>query len=451
MLNISHNKVSEYVDLKKFKSGKEIFTKEYHKRFKTFLKVFSVVIVIIVFLPWTQNISSSGVVTTLKPNQRPQTIQSQIPGRVEEWFVREGDFVKKGDTIIRISEVKSDYFDERLAERTDNQLTAKTSSVEAYKNKVIAYGNQIAALKQERRLKLESAKNKLLQSKLKVTTDSMDLEAVKIKASIAKIQYDRTISLQEEGLKAVKDVEEKRAKLQEANAKLISQENKYLSTKNEVINAQIAVSTIDATYGDKLSKAESDLYTAQSSGYDTEAQVSKLETSLANYKKRSSLLFVTAPQDGFINKAIKSGIGETFKEGEQLVSIMPANFELAVEMYVRPIDLPLIHKGEDVRVQFDGWPALVFSGWPNVSYGTYGAKIVAIENFISSNGKYRVLLKPDQEDAEWPEAIRVGSGAKTLTLLNDVPIWFELWRQINSFPPDYYKPANGSENSKDKK
>ncbi|GAL77824.1 RND efflux membrane fusion protein [Algibacter lectus] len=193
MLNITNNKVSEYIDIKSFKSGKEIFTVQYHKRFKKFLKVFSILIVVIVFLPWTQNISSTGLVTTLKPNQRPQSIQSQIPGRVEEWFVQEGDFVKKGDTIIRISEVKSDYFDSRLAERTGDQLSVKSSSVEAYKNKVVALGNQISALQQERRLKLESAKNKLLQSRLKVTTDSMDFEATKIKADIAKIQYERTI------------------------------------------------------------------------------------------------------------------------------------------------------------------------------------------------------------------------------------------------------------------
>lgn len=451
MLNITNNKVSEYIDLKSFKSGKDIFNKEYHKRFKKFLLVFSLLLLVIALLPWTQNISSTGVVTTLKPDQRPQTIQSQIPGRIEEWFVLEGDFVKKGDTIIRISEVKSEYFDERLAERTDNQLTAKTSSVEAYKNKVIALRSQISALQQERGLKLKQAKNKLLQSHLKVTTDSMDLEAIKIKADIGKIQYDRTILLQKEGLKAVKDVEEKRGKLQEANAKLISQQNKLLGSKNEVINAELAISTIGATYGDKLAKAHSDLYTAQSSGYDTEAQVSKLETSLANYTKRSSLLYITAPQDGFINKAIKAGIGESFKEGEQLVNIMPSNFELAVEMYVRPIDLPLIHKGENVRVQFDGWPSIVFSGWPNVSYGTYGAKIVAIENFISANGMYRVLLKPDPDDVAWPEAIRIGSGARSLALLNDVPIWFEFWRQINSFPPDYYQPSNNTGKSKDKK
>lgn len=442
MLNISNNKVSEFIDLTTYKSGKEIFTKAYHKRFKKFLLGFSFVLIIILFLPWTQNISSKGNVTTLKPNQRPQTLQSQIPGRIEQWFVQEGDFVKKGDTILRISEVKSDYFDNRLSERTGDQITAKSSSVTAYKNKALALQDQISALQRERALKLEQAKNKLLQSKLKVKSDSIDFEAVKIKADIAKIQYERTLMLQKEGLKAVKDVEEKRSKLQGANAKLTSQQNKFLSAKNNVLNGKLIISTIMASYADKLAKAQSNFYTAKSSGFDTQVQVSKLETSLANYKKRSSLLFVTAPQEGYINKALKSGIGETFKEGEQLVSIMPANYELAVEMYVRPIDLPLIHIGEKIRVQFDGWPAIVFSGWPNMSYGTYGAKVVAIENFIGDNGMCRVLLKPDGKDVKWPEAIRVGSGAKTIALLENVPIWFELWRQINSFPPNFYQPKN---------
>ncbi|MGJ8734642.1 MAG: HlyD family secretion protein [Cellulophaga sp.] len=451
MLNISKNQVAKNIDLSNYRSGKEIFNKEYHKGFKNFLKFFSVFLLLILFLPWTQNITSQGNVTTLKPNQRPQTLQSQIPGRVEQWYVQEGNFVEKGDTILRISEVKSDYFDENLAQRTNDQLTAKSSSVVAYKNKTDALKNQIAALQQERVLKLEQAKNKVAQTALKVTSDSIDLEALKINADIANTQYQRTIALQTEGIKAVKDVEEKQSKLQEINAKLTSQQNKLLSTRQDLINSKLAIETLRATYADKIAKAQSSLYTAESSGLDTEAQVSKLETSLANYTKRSSLLYITAPQAGYINKTIKAGIGETFKEGEPLVNIMPANYDLAVEMYVSPIDLPLIHIGEDVRVQFDGWPAIVFSGWPNVSYGTYGAKIVAIENFISANGKYRVLLKPNSNEVAWPEAIRVGSGAKTIALLENVPIWFEIWRQINSFPPNYYTPKAPKETASPKK
>ncbi|MEN3322745.1 biotin/lipoyl-binding protein [Mariniflexile soesokkakense] len=453
MLNISHNKLNRKVSLLNYKSTEKIFNKTYYKLFNKFLLIAAAIIFIVMFLPWTQNISGQGQVTTLKPNQRPQTIQSQIPGRIEEWFVQEGDFVKKGDTILRISEIKSEYFDDKLVERTNEQIEAKSSSVDAYQGKVEALNRQVAALHNEQSLKLQQTQNKLIQARLKVKSDSIDLQAAKTNIEIAERQFKRIQTLEEEGLKAIKDVEEKRLKLQETQAKLISQENKYLTSKNEFINAQIELSRINAEYTDKISKSESDMFTAKSSGFEAKAQVTKLENAYTNYKIRNSLLYVTAPQNGYINKALTGGIGITFKEGEALVGIMPEQFDLAVETFVKPLDLPLLHIGEKVRIQFDGWPAIVFSGWPNASYGTYGAKVVAIENFISDNGKYRVLLAPDANDHEWPKAIRVGSGAHTIALLENVPIWYELWRQINSFPPNYYQPQDkyGTSTKKDKK
>ena len=123
---------------------------------------------------------------------------------------------------------------------------------------------------------------------------------------------------------------------------------------------------------------------------------------------------------------------------------------VAVETYVEPIDLPLIHEGEEVRVQFDGWPAIVFSGWPAATYGTYGAKVVAIERFISNNGKYRVLLAPDESETEWPKQLVPGAGAYTIALLEDVPVWYELWRRLNGFPANFYQPTD-SKNDKDAK
>ena len=440
MLNITHNKLNKKVDLSEYKAVEKVFHKRHYKYFNRFLKVFAGITIVIMFLPWTQNISGVGNVTTLKPDQRPQTIQSPIPGRIEQWYVKEGDFVKKGDTILFISEVKNEYFDPNLVQRTGKQIKAKSMAVTSYQEKVKALEIQASALINERGLKLQQAQNKLMQSRLKVQSDSIDLEAAKTNIAIAQRQYDRTVQLESEGLKALTDVEEKRLKLQETQAKLISQENKLLASKNDVINAEVEINRVTAAYTDKIAKARSDKFTAQSSQFDAEAQVTKLENEYTNYEIRNDLYYIRAPQDGFINKAIRSGVGETFKEGDQLLSIMPSDYDLAVETYVKPIDLPLIHIGEKVRIQFDGWPVIIFSGWPNVSYGTYGGKVVAIETFISSNGKYRVLIAPDNTDYDWPKDIRVGSGANSMALLEDVPIWFELWRKLNGFPPNYYQP-----------
>ncbi|MGB0176534.1 MAG: HlyD family secretion protein [Owenweeksia sp.] len=447
MLNISLNSVNRYINRSSYSSLDHVEKKRSGKLILRFAYGTLAIIFISLFLPWTQNISSRGNITTLKPGQRPQTINSVIAGRIEKWFVQEGDMVKKGDTILFISEIKDAYFDPALLGRTEEQLRSKELSVQSYSEKVKALDNQIDALLQTSRLKLKQAENELRQAQLKVISDSMDFKAAETNYEIAQEQYKRAESLYEDGLKSLTDMENRELTMQKARASSIAAENRLLSSRNELINARMEITSLQAQYRNSISKAESDKFTALSSMYDAEAVVTKLQNQYMNYSVRSGFYYITAPQDGYVTKAIRSGIGETIKEGTQVVSIMPAQYDLAVEMYVRPVDLPLLEKGQSVRLQFDGWPAIVFSGWPNTSYGTYGGKVYAIDNFISGNGLYRVLVAPDPNDHPWPDALRIGSATRNMLLLKDVPIWYELWRQINGFPPDYYKTSAQKEKS----
>lgn len=448
MLNISDNK-TKLQPLDRYTAIKNLNNRAQYKILNKIIIVTSILGLIALFLPWTQNVSGSGAVTTLKPNQRPQSIQSVISGRIEKWYVQEGDYVKKGDTILFISEIKEDYMDPNLVQNTKNQVDAKKNSLESYDEKVQTLSTQIQAIENEKRLKLEQAKNKVRQSLLKIKSDSIDLVAAKTQLRIANTQYNRSVQLNKEGLKPLTDVEEKRLKQQDVDAKIITQENKYLTSKNEYINAKVEINRIAAEYSEKIAKAKSDQFTTLSNKFDTEAQVSKLENQYTNYSLRNGMYYIKAVQNGYINRALQAGLGETIKEGTPIVTIMPAQYDLAVETYVNPIDLPLIKKGEKVRVWFDGWPTIVFAGWPDMSYGTFGGKVVAIENFISTNGKYRVLIAPDPEEAHWPKQLSIGSGAQTIALLDTVPIWFEIWRTLNGFPPNYYK--SGEKETKEKK
>lgn len=448
MLNISNNK-TKLQSLERYETVKNLSNRPHYKILNRIIAGVSFIGLASLFLPWTQTITGNGSVTTLKPNQRPQSIQSVISGRIEKWYVQEGDFVKKGDTILFISEIKEDYMDPNLVENTKNQMNAKKQSLESYGSKVDMLSNQIEAITNERKLKLEQAQNKILQSILKIKSDSMDLAAVKTQLKIANTQYNRTVQLNKEGLKPLTDIEEKRLKLQEVEAKIITQENKYLSSKNELINAKVEINRISAEYAEKVSKANSDKFTALSSQYDTDAQVNKLQNQYTNYSIRNGMYYIKASQNGYINRALQSGIGETIKEGTPIATIMPSEYDIAVETYVNPIDLPLVTKGAKVRVWFDGWPTIVFSGWPNMSYGTFGGEIVAIENFISDNGKYRVLIAPDKAEDKWPKQLSIGAGAQTIALLDNVSVWFEIWRTLNGFPPNYYKTT--TKTTKEKK
>ena len=451
MLNISEGNKTSLESLQRYKTVKNLSNRPHYKILNRIIWTVSILAVIALFLPWTQNISGSGAVTTLKPNQRPQSIQSVISGRIEKWYVQEGDYVEKGDTIMFISEIKEDYMDPNLVANTKNQVNAKKQALQSYGSKVTTLSSQIQNIENERKLKLEQAQNKIRQGLLKIKSDSTDLEAVKTQLKITNTQFNRAVQLNKEGLKPLTDVEEKRLKQQEVEAKIITQENKLLTSKNEFINAKVEVGRINAEYGEKIAKAQSDQFTALSNQFDTEAQVNKLENQYANYSIRNGMYYIKAVQSGYINRAIQAGIGETIKEGTPIATIMPSKYDIAVETFVNPVDLPLIKKGEKIRVWFDGWPTIVFSGWPDMSYGTFGGQIVAIENFISENGKFRVLIAPDPNEAPWPKQIRVGSGAETIALLNTVPVWFEIWRTLNGFPPDYYKTTTKQKSSKEKK
>lgn len=450
MLNISKDK-NILITPGKYKSITNVARRPHYKILNRVIIGFLLFSIGCLFLPWTQNISGVGSVTTLKPDQRPQTVQNAIPGRIERWFVQEGDFVKKGDTILFISEIKEDYLDPNLLGNTKQQVDAKKMAVESYGDKVSSLDQQAQSLGTERQLKLKQAQNKIKQAQLKIKSDSMDLQAVKTQLKIAQTQFERSVALNKEGLKPVSDVEQKRLKLQESEAYIITQENKLLSSKNELINARVEINRITAEYSEKISKSRSDKFTALSTQYDTEAQVNKLSNQYVNYSVRSGLYYITAPQSGYVNRALLAGLGETIKEGTPIVSIMPETYDIAVETYVEPIDLPLIHRGAKVRVWFDGWPRIVFSGWPGLSYGTFGGKVVAIENFISPNGKYRILVAPEGHDEKWPKELSIGAGAQSIALLDTVPIWYEIWRNLNGFPPNYYNSGEKATNEKEKK
>jgi multidrug resistance efflux pump len=400
---------------------------------------FFIILTILLFLPWTQNVRSRGSVTTLRQEQRPQELNSILPGKIIKWYVKEGDFVKAGDTILQIAEIKDEYLDPKLVDRTGQQIGAKQQSVEYYKNKVNATQNQIGAIGNNRSIKQVQLQNKVRQLLLKLQSDSVEVIAANNDFNIATKQYKRQQAMYDSGLVSLTQLEQRNAAFQNASAKKISVENKLGNTRQDLLIARIETDAINQDYLEKLAKAQGEQFQSLSQIAGGQGDVAKLENQYSNYSIRKGMYFITAPQNGQITKAKKAGIGEIIKDGEMLVQIVPDNIDYAVELFVAPMDLPLIAQGQKVQFLFDGFPAIVFSGWPNTSYGTFTGKVVVIENAVSYNGKFRILVTEDKAAKKrWPKELKIGTGTQGFALLKNVPIWYELWRNINGFPPDYY-------------
>jgi len=442
MLNISNQKIKDRLQPERYKSFGMLGNPFIGKKVKRNIIIVAVVSLFALFLPWTQNIQAKGKVTMLKPGQRPNEIQSAISGQIAEWYADEGDLIKKGDTIARLREIKSEYLDPQLILRTQEQAWAKQEAVEGYELKVEALTELIKTLRTNQIVKAQSLAYKLDAAIASATADSVNFASEAENLEVAKVQARRFEDMVEQGLISNTKVEQYRVKLAQQQAKAESALGKWENSQNKLLDARLELSNNTNAFLEKISKAQSDLATAKSNLASGKGELAKLKNKLASLEVRNGYYYIIAPQEGMLAKVKKQGLGETVKEGTALATIVPTSYDLAVELYISPIDMPLIHEGSKVMFQFDGWPAIVFRGWPNSSYGTFEGTVVAIDQVTNENGKYRILVAPGEI---WPENMRAGTGARGIALLNNVPVWYEIWRQFNSFPPDYYEPIMAKE------
>jgi multidrug resistance efflux pump len=424
MLRISNESIEKGLQPDALYSLRALRTPNGGKRLARILLVFGLLVSVVLFLPWQQNIHGKGQVTALSPGNRPQTVETAIAGRIQEWKINEGQLVQVGDTIAILSEIREKYFDPALLERLQEIISSKEQSYQSKNQKAMALQRQIESLQTAMQGKIDQAKAKL--------------EGERVRFNNAKNQYERNKQLFEAGNIPL--------------TKFQDFEYKYQGSEADFINAEIEVQRVRAEYLDKISKAESDLSNTLAEQFDTQAELAKLRNEYVNMQVRSQQYFIRAPQTGYVVKATQAGIGQTIKEGDALCTIMPQSDDIAVEMYVRAMDVPLLSIGRKVRVEFDGFPALQFSGWPSISVGTFGGTVRVIDYVNTHPGEFRILVTPDSAETAWPRQLRMGSGTMGWVMLDSVPVWYELWRQLNGFPPSLYSaPADDSAKAKEEK
>jgi multidrug efflux pump subunit AcrA (membrane-fusion protein) len=225
--------IEEQLPQTKLQSFRNIYQIHKKSSIKKWATGILLIVLLAMFLPWTQNIKAKGAVTTLRQEQRAQEINSIIAGKIVKWYVKEGDVVNAGDTILQLGEVKVDYFDPQLLNRTQQQIEAKQQSIEGYKGKATTADTQVGALEKASVLKLASLDNKIKQQQLKAESDSMDVIAANNDFAIYKRQIDAARIMLDSGAIALTEFEKRKANYQTAAAKKTSTENNfYKASKN---------------------------------------------------------------------------------------------------------------------------------------------------------------------------------------------------------------------------
>ncbi|NND79090.1 MAG: biotin/lipoyl-binding protein, partial [Maribacter sp.] len=261
MLNISNNSILDKVDTTALDSMNQNGLPKAHKMVSLWLLALLITVLVIFFLPWTQNIQMQGKVTTYLPEQRPQEVNSVIAGKIDKWFVKEGDLVQKGDTIAFLTETKAEYFDPNLIERTNGQIVAKRNSMRSYQSKANSLSVQVKALKEELAFKKEKLRNQIKQAEFKLESQEAAADQARLESEIAAFQFRRSDTLFQKGIKSLSDLESRRLKMQGTEAKFVAENNKLQGSLNELAISKLKLQSIEAEYLNKISKAESERFT----------------------------------------------------------------------------------------------------------------------------------------------------------------------------------------------
>jgi len=389
---------------------------------RTLAGLFGLMIVGLTFLPWQQFVSGNGRVVAYDPLERSVTVEAPLSGRVQRAQVFEGKPVKQGDVLFELIDN-----DPNLLANLRVQRIAADSRRQAAVQRVASLTSQLEELGRALPLGIEAAQTRL--------------DAARFAAITANQQFDRIKSLFEDkrGLASQRDFELAQLERDRTAAELVRAEAEL---KRAEVDIKASINSATAL----RDSARSDLASAEQSLVSMDIQISQTQ-----------MQKVIAPRDGIVFR-VQATEGTFLRAGSALCTVIPNTEDRMVELWLNGNDMPLVQSretnavgkvtpGSPVRLQFEGWPAIQFVGWPSAAIGTFGGEVVLIDPTDNGKGKFRVLVsaKPDVLESpnaqsrvlEWPGPrwLRQGVRANGWVLLQRVPLWFEVWRQMNGFPP----------------
>lgn len=378
--------------------------------------------------PWQQNIHASGRVSAFAPLERQQTVEAPVGGRIVAWHAKEGAKVKAGEVLLEIADV-----DPRLLERLAGQRDAAVAKLAAKQDELNAYRLQLDNLQATRDLQVATAQYRLDVARQRARAAAEAIASARATLDAASLQRERLQRLLGDGLVSQREFELAERDGVVAGRGLNSAQASLEGALAEQRAAEAEIGRIRADAQARIDSAGAAANKTQSELEDGRSSLLKAEIDLSRQQSQS----ITAPRDGSVLRLLANPHSDLVRQGEPLLVLVPDRDVKAVELWVDGNDAALITPGRHARLQFEGWPALQFAGWPEVAVGTFGGSVAFVDASDDGKGKFRVLVIPDPADREWPgeRFLRQGVRVKAWILLNRVTMAYELWRQLNAFPP----------------
>ena len=383
-------------------------------------------------LPWQQTSRGTGSVVAYAPQERQQTIDAPAKGVVAEIAkgLFEGSKVKKGDFILQIQP-----FAANMVTQLNGQMRDLEIKEETLKFKADAQDQMITGFTEARDFAVSAATEMVKSAQAKLDSKRELLPGYEAKKLQARLNFERQNGLAMQGLKPVKEIEKFRKEWDVAISDVESIQRDIQSLENELQSKVEQVEEKRRLAQTKIDYAKAMYQDAIGSAATVRKDLREIEMKLGTTER----LVVRAPRDGTIYRMPLYELGQTIKEGQSLLTLVPDTTQNAVQLMINGNDLPFVQIDQEVRLQFEGWPSVQVAGWPSVAIGAFSGKVASIDAADTGKGEFRILVLPtDDPDLAWPEDtkrfLRQGVRANGWVQLRRVRLGYEIWRQMNGFP-----------------
>ncbi len=399
--------------------------------------------IVLIAVPWQQNVPGAGRVTALDPLDRIQVIPAPVSGRLSKLNVREGTYVTEGQELAVMEDL-----DPEFSVRLDQQLGFARDKLESAHTNLETLDARLISLQSSLEASLRGARAEFNQAIEKVKGEEQKLEAEVKKLSFLEEDFGRQTRLLALGQASEQKQQKAEADYGEQKAKVEAARSAVEQARSQRDAKQASVDKVAASEQAKIDEVKGKEQEARQKLQDARKAVTEAESAQA----RQATRVILSPRNGTVLRAAGANSADLISRGEPLIEIVPDTSNLAVEVWLRGIDAPLVELGRKARLQFEGWPAVQFAGWPSVAVGTFGGVVTQVDAQAASDGRVRVLIVPDPDDKAWPEGryLRQGVRASGWVQLETVSTGYELWRQLNAFPPSL-QTGPGSEAAAKKK
>ena len=301
------------------------------------------------------------------PSSKVQVIQNLEGGIVTEIFVREGQMVNKGDTLLRLDDTR--FRSNKGESEVDRfTLTAQVERLSAeaegrpfkLSDEVVAKAPQVAederSLFEQRQRRLASEQRTLSEQLRQKTQELAEFRSKQgqFSSSLGLLQQEMNMSAPLVGTGAVSPVEILR--LKRAAVEIRGSLN---ATTLAIPRAESAINEIKSKIDESEQSFRSE---AAKELNEKRAELSKITATSIAIDDRVTRTTVTSPVHGVIKQLKVNTIGGVVQPGSDMVEIVPLEDNLLIEAKVRPQDVAFLHPGQKAMVKFSASDYTIYGG-----------------------------------------------------------------------------------------